>query len=123
MGVWASKKTRVTTGDLVLVTGAGPIGFFVAQVARASGAATVTVTDVSEYRLGVAQELGFVAKDASSPLVERFDVFLESSGAQSAVETGLAALAPAGRAALVGSGTDFAQLDVPQLQTKELEIT
>lgn len=49
-------------GDLanrkVAVLGAGPIGNLVAQAARATGAETVMITDVSDFRLAKAQECG-----------------------------------------------------------------
>ena len=47
---------RHGAGDRVLVTGAGPIGLLAMQVARALGAAEVTVTDVSPERLELAGE-------------------------------------------------------------------
>jgi L-iditol 2-dehydrogenase len=46
-------------GKKVVVLGAGTIGNLVAQVSRASGAADVLVTDVSEYKLNKARETGF----------------------------------------------------------------
>src|SRR5215204_1063610 len=39
VGIWAAQKAHITPGDRVLVTGAGPIGLFAAQVARGFGAA------------------------------------------------------------------------------------
>lgn len=104
VGVWAAHKAAITAGDRVLVTGAGPIGLFAAQVARALGAAEVAVTDLSEFRLGVARELGFTAVPAGMELPRGYTVLLECSGAQPAVESGLRTLAPAGRAVLVGMG-------------------
>lgn len=123
VGVWAARKAGVTAGDRVLVTGAGPIGLFAAQVARAHGAAEVTVTDLSAYRLGVARELGFRAVAADGELPDGQTVLLECSGAQPAVESGLRALAPAGRAVLVGMGADEVSLSVPLIQGRELSIT
>jgi len=46
-------------GKKVVVLGAGTIGNLVAQVARASGAADVIITDVSEYKLNKARETCF----------------------------------------------------------------
>lgn len=122
VGVWASRKAGVRAGDRVLVTGAGPIGLLVAQVARASGGVSVTVTDVSDYRLDVARQLGFETAHAMDPIADEFDVLLECSGAAAAIRGGLRSLAPAGRAVLVGSGADSVDLDIPLLQTRELQI-
>lgn len=123
VGVWAARKAGITAGDRVLVTGAGPIGLFAAQVARAQGAAEVTVTDLSGYRLQVARDLGFQTASADSELPGGHTVLLECSGAGPAVESGLRALAPAGRAVLVGMGADQVSISVPLVQGRELSIT
>ncbi|TXN32346.1 NAD(P)-dependent alcohol dehydrogenase [Lacisediminihabitans profunda] len=123
VGVWAARKARVGPGDRVLVTGAGPIGLFAAQVARAFGARSVTVTDVSEFRLGVASDLGLGALSASAELDGEFDVLLECSGAPAALRGGMNALAPAGRVVLVGMGADTVSIDVPLVQGRELTIS
>jgi threonine 3-dehydrogenase len=46
------------SGRTVLVTGCGPTGLFAIAVARAVGAALIVATDVSDYRLGLAKQLG-----------------------------------------------------------------
>ena len=43
-------------GEDVLVTGAGPIGAMAAAVARHAGARHVVITDVNDYRLGLARQ-------------------------------------------------------------------
>src|SRR6476659_8155438 len=44
-------------GEDVLITGAGPIGIMAAAVVRHAGARHVVVTDVNDYRLGVAKKM------------------------------------------------------------------
>ena len=51
------RRFRVGPAQNVWVAGAGLIGQFAAQAARAFGA-RVTVTDINDNRLGIAQELG-----------------------------------------------------------------
>ena len=46
------------TGHTVLITGCGPTGLFAAAVARTAGAATIIATDVSDYRLGLGEQVG-----------------------------------------------------------------
>jgi L-iditol 2-dehydrogenase len=122
VGVWAARKTSIGPGDRVLVTGAGPVGLYAAQVARSFGAAHVTITDVSDFRLAKARELGLATSQAGRPLTEEFDVLLECSGAQPALTSGIRAMAPAGRVALVGMGADEVSIDVPIVQGRELTI-
>ena len=123
VGVWASRKAHISPGDRVLVTGAGPIGLYAAQVARAFGASAVTVTDISDFRLDTARKLALDAERADSPLDSTFDVLLECSGAAAALSSGMKRLAPAGRIVLVGMGADTVSIDVPLLQGKELTLT
>ena len=65
VGVWACRKAGVSAGDRVLVTGAGPIGLLAMQCALAFGATDVTVTDVNEHRLAVAERTG-ATRDADA---------------------------------------------------------
>ena len=45
-------------GEDVLITGAGPIGAMAAAVVRHAGARHVVITDVNDYRLDLAKQLG-----------------------------------------------------------------
>ena len=123
VGVWAARRTQLTAGDDVLVTGAGPIGLLAAQVARAVGAGVPTVTDLSPFRLERARALGLRTIVAGEPLDRGFDVLLECSGAPAAASAGMQALAPGGRVALVGMGADTLPLDVALVQGRELTVS
>lgn len=122
VGVWAARKAGISAGERVLVTGAGPIGLYAAQVARAFGAAQVTLTDISEFRLDTARALGFHAAVAGEPLDGQFDVLLECSGASPALTEGMQHLAPAARVVLIGMGADTVSIDVPLVQGREISI-
>lgn len=123
VGVWACRKAGVGPGDRVLVTGAGPVGLLAAQVARAVGAAAVTVTDVNDFRLEAARGLALDARGAQEQLEATYNVLLECSGVAPAIAGGLRALAPAGRAVLVGMGADAVPIDVPLVQSREITLT
>ena len=128
VGVWACRKARVTAGSRVLVTGAGAIGLVNVQTAIAFGATEVTVSDVNPARLALARELGATtvldAREAGpDSLSPPADVLIECSGNAQATVTGLRALAPAGRAVLVGMGGDELALPLSVVQERELEVT
>ena len=83
-------------GEDVLVTGAGPIGIMGALVAQRVGARKVVITDISDYRIELAREMGVkhVVNAAKQDLAdvmreldmnEGFDVGLEMSGAAPAM--------------------------------------
>jgi L-iditol 2-dehydrogenase len=126
VGIWATAKAGLTAGSTVLIAGAGPIGLVTTQVARARGATTIAVTDIAPHRLAAALRNGAtVALDARDPAGpgQEFDAFLDCSGAPAAISAGLAALAPAGRAVLVGMGPDEVTLPLGRLQQRELTVT
>lgn len=120
VGVWACRRAQVTVGDRVLVMGAGPIGLFAAQVARACGA-QVEVFDVRPARLALAGALGF-ATSAMSPGRDAYSVLLECSGNQEAIDGALAVLAPGARVVLIGMGASRVSFDLGTVQALELQI-
>lgn len=125
VGIAAARKAQVEIGESVLVTGAGPVGLILAQVARAHGAAEVIVSDVSQERLQLAEQFGAsrVVQAGEDLSTLGVDVFFEASGAPSAIHAGITALRPAGRAVLVGMGPDDVVIPLPVLQNRELLLT
>lgn len=124
VGLWACRRAQLEPGDRVLVSGAGPVGLLAAAAALALGASEVTVTDLSQFRLGLAHDLGCRTELVDRPGTDRFDVLLECSGAPGALADGLHRLRQAGRAAVVGIAKDEAvALPLPQLNPRELTIS
>ncbi|TDO95957.1 L-threonine 3-dehydrogenase [Marinomonas balearica] len=100
-------------GEDVLITGAGPIGAMAAAVARFVGARNVVITDVNDYRLALAKQLGAtrtvnVARESLEDvmsdigMVEGFGVGLEMSGNGSAFELMLESMSHGGKIAMLG---------------------
>ncbi len=100
-------------GEDVLITGAGPIGIMAAAVARHVGARHVVITDVNPDRLALAAHVADVTPvnvaeedlmdvKARLKMTEGFDVGLEMSGNQSALDQMVEALVMGGRIALLG---------------------
>ena len=100
-------------GEDVLVSGAGPIGIMAAAVAKHVGARNVVITDVNEYRLELARKMGItravnVAKENLNDVMtelgmtEGFDVGLEMSGNEKALETMVDHMTHGGKIALLG---------------------
>jgi threonine 3-dehydrogenase len=99
-------------GEDVLITGAGPIGIMAAAICRHCGAQRIVVTDVNDYRLGLAARMGATLtvnvrresiEDARQRLgIIGFDIGLEMSGSGTAFETMLENMHHGGRIALLG---------------------
>lgn len=128
VGIWACWKANVTAGDRVLVTGAGPIGLLAMQVARALGAAEVTVTDVSPERLELAEKTGAtrtvnVSKESLEEAGVEANALIECSGNQRALNDGIRALTPAGIAVMVGMGPDEISVPLGYIQPREITLT
>lgn len=128
VAIATARKAGFEAGNRILVTGAGPVGIAVAQVARAYGASEIIVSDVSEARR--AAVLRFGATRVLDPLTEDVateaagvDAFIDASGAAPAVHSGIAAARPGGKVVLVGMGLPEIPLSVTQIQNKELVVT
>jgi L-iditol 2-dehydrogenase len=100
------------------------VGLLAAAAARAFGAGNVTITDLSEFRLGVARDMGFVAERADAAGEDTFDVLLECSGAPGVLGSAMRRLRPAGRASMIGMSKESAiALPLAQLNVNELTVS
>ena len=120
-------------GEDVLITGAGPIGIMAAAVARHVGARHVAITDVNPGRLALAAQVADVRpvnvtqedlKDVIAELgmTQGFDVGLEMSGNQAAMDQMIEALVMGGRIALLGIPPGKSPVDWSRIVFKALTI-
>ena len=117
----------------VLITGAGPIGIMAVAVARHCGARHIVITDVNDYRLGLARTMGATlavnvnersleSVMAELGMSEGFDVGLEMSGAPSAFRAMLDTMNHGGRVAALGIPPADMSLDWSKIIFKGLTI-
>ncbi len=120
-------------GEDVLVTGAGPIGIMAAAVARHVGARHVVITDVNPTRLDLAANVADVvpvnvaqedlgAVKARLKMREGFDVGLEMSGNQRALDQMVENLVMGGRIALLGIPPGKSPVDWSRIVFKAITI-
>ncbi|MFB9995288.1 L-threonine 3-dehydrogenase [Deinococcus oregonensis] len=121
-------------GEDVLITGAGPIGVMAAAVAKHAGARQVVVTDVNDYRLDLARQMGAtravnVAREdlwtvATTELgmTEGFDVGLEMSGSSPAFAQMVGVMNNGGKIALLGIPAGRVDIDWNAVIFKMLTI-
>lgn len=117
----------------VLITGLGPIGLFAAAVCRALGARRVIGTEVSPYRIRLAEALGVdvvvnpAEEDAVATLARLapggVDAVLEMSGHPASFALALESVRPGGRVSLLGVYHDrLDQVDLNRLIFKGVDV-
>lgn len=120
-------------GEDVLITGAGPIGIMAAAVARHVGARHVVITDVNPDRLALATKVADVvpvnvAQEDLGDVIARlkmrqgFDVGLEMSGNQVALDQMVEAMTMGGRIAMLGIPPGKSPVDWSRIVFKAITI-
>jgi threonine 3-dehydrogenase len=120
-------------GEDVLVTGAGPIGIMAAAVARHAGARHVVITDINPERLALAEKVADVTpvdvrktdlRDVISSLKMKqgFDVGLEMSGNQQALDQMVEAMTMGGRIAMLGIPPGKSPVDWSRIVFKAITL-
>ncbi|PXF64257.1 L-threonine 3-dehydrogenase [Kangiella spongicola] len=120
-------------GEDVLITGAGPIGMMAAAIAKHVGARHVVITDMNDYRLDLAKQMGAtrtvnVANEKLEDVMqelgmkEGFDVGLEMSGAPPAFASMLNTMNHGGKIAMLGIPSSDMAIDWNQVIFKGLVI-
>ncbi|MDD2479088.1 MAG: L-threonine 3-dehydrogenase [Victivallaceae bacterium] len=100
-------------GEDVLITGAGPIGIMAAAIARHAGARYVVISDINPDRLALAEKIGVtravnITKESLPQVMkelrmkEGFDVGLEMSGSEVALNGMIETMCHGGKIALLG---------------------
>jgi threonine 3-dehydrogenase len=119
-------------GEDVLITGAGPIGIIAAGICRHVGARHVVISDVNDYRLNLARNMGAtrtinVKRESIADIVDElgidgFDVGLEMSGNAVAFNDLLHHMYHGGKVALLGLLPEGTGCDWDQIIFKGLEL-
>ena len=119
-------------GEDVLITGAGPIGIIAAGICRHVGARHVVISDVNDYRLSLAKNMGAsrtinVNRESIAGVVKElhidgFDIGLEMSGNATAFNDLLHHMYHGGKVALLGLLPDGTGCDWDQIIFKGLEL-
>ncbi len=120
-------------GEDVLITGAGPIGIMAAAVARHVGARHVVITDINPARLELAASVADVVPvnvavesladvKARLKMTEGFDVGMEMSGSQAALDQMVEALVMGGRIAMLGIPPGKSPVDWSRIVFKAITI-
>ena len=120
-------------GEDVLITGAGPIGIMAAAVARHAGARNVVITDINQVRLDLAGKVADVTPvnvaktdlayiQTKLKIKQGFDVGLEMSGNQVALDQMIEAMVMGGRIALLGIPPGKSPVDWSRIVFKAITL-
>lgn len=121
------------TGKNVVVSGAGTIGNFVAQACRCRGAAKILITDISDFRLKVAKEVGIdaVCNVKNQPLREAakqqfgaggFEVGVEVAGVEASLASLVSDVGKGGTLLIVGVYEERPTVDMSVVCEHELTL-
>ena len=120
-------------GFKVLVLGAGPIGNLVGQTAKAFGAKAVMIADLSDFRLGIAKEVGidFIINPTKQDLSEEIekvfgpdkaDLIIECVGANETIDAAIENARKGSDIIIVGVFGDKPAVDLGFVQDRELRL-
>jgi L-iditol 2-dehydrogenase len=133
VAVHAASRTGDISGFKVLVLGAGPIGNLVGQTVKALGAKSVMITDISDFRLEIAEKVGIDfainpnKQDLSVELKKAFgpskaDLIIECVGANQTIDTAIKNARKGTDIVVVGVFGDKPTIDLGFVQDRELRL-
>lgn len=133
VAVHALSRGGGAAGKKVLVLGAGTIGNLVGQVARASGAEKVMITDISEYKVEKAHVCGFehvvnpAKEDLGQAILNTFgpdkaDLILECVGVQDTITQAVTNARKGSLIVVVGVFGKKPEVDLGLVQDRELSL-
>ncbi len=116
----------------IIITGAGPIGNLIAQLAQRKGA-NVLLLDLEEERLKIAQKCGIkhvgnVGKQSLAQIAEKlfsrggYKIAIEASGAEAALQSVIPSIEKGGTILLVGVYAQPVTVDMARASEHELTI-
>ncbi|MFJ5621345.1 zinc-binding dehydrogenase [Peribacillus loiseleuriae] len=133
VGIHTVRRSNVKVGDTVVVLGAGPIGLLIALTAKLAGAGKIFISDISPYRLGKAEEMGFIALDGKQvDVVERVkedtngvgaDVVFEVAGNSVTAEQMIHVCRTQGQIVVVSVFKQPPTIDLAAMHFRELSLT
>lgn len=130
----ALKRGRVTAGQSMVILGCGPIALSILLTAKAYGCSEIYMTDIVEYRLKKAEELGalkafnaagtdYAAEIKKLTGGRGIDIVIDTTGNEKAYKAAVEIAMRGGVIVLVGMCADeMAQFNIGAVLDKELSI-
>ena len=129
----AIRRCGDLTGTNVVVLGAGTIGNLVAQVAVASGAKKVVITDINQKRLDIAKACGIHAgvntkeRKLKDVILEQFgddeaDIIIDCAGVKAIFNEAVAAARCSSKLVIVANYKEPVEVELPLFQRREVDM-
>jgi L-iditol 2-dehydrogenase len=120
-------------GSNVIVLGAGPIGNLVGQTAKAFGAKAVLITDISDFRLEIAQKVSIdyiinpKNKNFAEEVIKAFgpdkaDIIIDCVGTQETIDSAIENARKGTDIIIVGVPSEKPKVDLAFVQDRELRL-
>jgi L-iditol 2-dehydrogenase len=131
VGVHAVKYSSLADSETAVVIGTGPIGLLSAVAAQARGSKNIVCTDLNDYRLSIARELGFHTVNVSKDSIEDkmrelapdgFDVAFLTVSSEKAVNQALRLVRGRGRVMVITIFGSRISFDLGLVQLREIEV-
>ncbi|PWE48390.1 L-idonate 5-dehydrogenase [Thioclava sp. NG1] len=127
----AMRRAGPLLGKRVLITGCGPIGLLAIASARLAGASEIIATDLSDFTLAMAREMGAASTINAGKAPEAldrytsgkgyFDALFECTGVAQGLLPALETMRPRGVVVQLGLGGDV-PLPLTKIAAKELDL-
>lgn len=133
VGAHSTARAGGVEGRNVVVLGAGPIGNFAAQACKCRGARKVLITDVSDYRLDIARQVGVdcISNAKNETLAEAaarafgdegFDLAMEAAGSETTIDQAIRAIDKGGTIVILGVFGGKPAVDMARVGEHELSL-
>ncbi|MFO8089866.1 MAG: zinc-binding dehydrogenase [Desulfatiglandaceae bacterium] len=129
----STSRARDVVGCNVLVLGAGTIGNLVAQACKCRGAKQVMITDLSDFRLGIAKDVGVDVvcnvknEDLSAKIKqvfgeEGFNIAFEAVGAEATLDDAIQNIQKGGDIVVLGVFEGEPRVDMSVVGDREISL-
>ncbi|WP_319756703.1 zinc-binding dehydrogenase [uncultured Sphaerochaeta sp.] len=131
--VYKISDDELAEADYTLIIGAGTIGLMALALLKYRGAKNVIVSDATDFRLGIAKELGadylvnprtqdFLAEITAITSGKMIDFSIEAVGIAPTAKNSLECLKIGGTAIWIGNAQKIIEVNMQNIVTKELKI-
>nr|WP_319776298.1 zinc-binding dehydrogenase [uncultured Sphaerochaeta sp.] len=131
--VFKISDVELAEADYTLIIGAGTIGLMALALLKYRGAKHVIVSDATDFRLGIAKELGadylvnprtqdFLAEIATITSGKMIDFSIEAVGIAPTAKNSLECLKIGGTAVWIGNAQKIIEVNMQDIVTRELKI-